>query len=148
MICIRSIALPMLALVAACGTGLTQAKTATTADLKTTAPQTAGTKGQVSAVEGPSGNTDVDLRVEHLADPAAVAPGARTYVVWARSRSGPGQGAGPMQNLGAFVPDKNESGELRTITPLKSFDLMITPESNSETSRPTHSPVLQTSVSR
>jgi len=46
-------------------------------------------------------------------------------VVWARA-----DGAGSAQNLGALHVDKDLDGTLKTVTPLRTFDVFITAESS------------------
>jgi hypothetical protein len=50
-------------------------------------------------------------------------------------------GAAP-QNLGVLTLDQNLSGVLETLTPLHSFDLMITPEMTGTVLEPSRAPVL------
>lgn len=81
-------------------------------------------EGQASVSAGDNGNTLVSLTVKHLAAPAKVMGGAEVYVVWALSSE---EGASP-QNLGALKIDDALTGSLDTLTPLKTFELFITPE--------------------
>src|SRR5438874_2695822 len=80
--------------------------------------------GQVDVRKEPNGNTRVDVSVKHLAPPERIAPNATNYVVWMK----PIKGDEPPQNAGALTIDKNLKGKLRTVTPLKSFDVFITAE--------------------
>ena len=90
-----------------------------------------------------NGNTAIELVVRHLAVPEQVAPGATTYVAWARA---PGDSA--PQNLGALRVDKDLSGTLKTVTPLQSFDLYITAEPSPTAATPTNSELLTASIQR
>src|SRR5688500_8016789 len=56
-----------------------------------------------------NGNAQLDIKVDHLAPPERIAPGATSYVVWVK----PMRGDMKLQNLGALRVDKNLSGELR-----------------------------------
>jgi hypothetical protein len=107
-------------------------------------PASTAAQGTVEATEVENGNTRVDVRVRHLAPPDKVAPEATTYVVWARAKVGESK----PQNLGALKVNDDREGRLETVTPLRSFDVMVTPESSSEISAPAHAPVFTTSGER
>lgn len=106
-------------------------------------PRTPAAEGKIEAKQGDNGNTRVSVEVEHLAPPQDVASGASTYVVWAQPIAGDTQ----PRNLGALSIDEDRKGELRTLTPLKSFDVMVTPEPNAKVQRPSSEPVLTGRVS-
>lgn len=80
--------------------------------------------GEVIARIDPNGNTRLQIDVRHLAPPDRVAPGAAVYVAWAGELD---RAAGP-HNLGALRVDSDLRGKLETVTPLRTFDLIITPE--------------------
>jgi hypothetical protein len=101
-------------------------------------------RATVNSKAGPNGNTTLTVEVEHLAPPDKVAQDASVYVVWAR----PHVGDQPMQNLGALQVDDDRKGKLETVTPLKSFDVIVTPESSSQVTKPAHDPVLTGKVER
>jgi hypothetical protein len=90
------------------------------------------------------GNTKLTVEVEHLAPPEKLARGARVYVVWAK----PHMGDDKPQNLGAFTVDKDRKGKLETLTSLRKFEVVITPESSSQAEKPTHAPVLRGEIDR
>lgn len=98
-------------------------------------------EGNIVAKEGKNGNTELALRVKHLARPEAVAGDARTYVVWAQDPNG-----GSVHNLGALEVNDNLEGTLNTVTPLKQFDLFVTPEPYAALSEPTGTKALWTRV--
>lgn len=108
------------------------------------APATPAAKANIDAREGENGNTKLEVEVEHLAPPASVAQDASVYVVWAK----PHAGDPTAQNLGALQVDSDRKGKLDTVTPLRSFDVLVTPESSSQVTRPTHDPVLTGKVER
>lgn len=97
--------------------------------------------GEVKAKEGKNGNTDLSVKVEHLARPGLVEPDTNTYVVWAKDEN-----SGQVTNLGALKVDKNLNGRLTTVTPYKNFDLFITPESQSAATSPSGEHLLWTRV--
>ncbi|MEP6781318.1 MAG: hypothetical protein ABJC26_15580 [Gemmatimonadaceae bacterium] len=89
-----------------------------------------------------NGNTKIELSVLHLAMPGRVSPGATLYVVWVRGN----QSDARSQNLGALKVSSDLSGTLTAVTPLKSFELFVTPESNQSIAEPSGKRMLYTSV--
>ena len=69
-----------------------------------------------------NGNTRLDIKVQHLAKPSSLTPPASTYLVWARPRGG------TAVKLGAIGVGDDLKGELKTVTVLKDFELLITAE--------------------
>lgn len=106
----------------------------------TAGPQVPAAKGTVQAKTGDNGNTRLKLSVQHLAVPDRITAGSTVFVVWARS-----SGA-PAQNLGTLRVDKDLEGTLSTLTPLRTFDLTVTPEASASAQDPTGPTVLETSV--
>jgi hypothetical protein len=100
-------------------------------------------QGTVKATSTANNNTAIVVEVHHLAPPERVQPGATTYVVWARA---PGQDA--YQNLGALRVDDSLRGTLKTVTPLRSFDVMITAEASPTVMTPSSRRLLSASVQR
>lgn len=88
-------------------------------------------------------NTNIDLRVKHLAHPEKLTPPASSYVVWTKAN----KDATP-QNIGALKVDKNLDGSLQTETPMHSLELFITAEPSGQATQPTGQPLLWTSYSR
>ena len=99
-------------------------------------------QGEVDAKQGDNGNTQLSVKVKHMAKPEAVEPMANTYVVWARDSSG----SGNVQNLGALQVNDDLEGELDAVTPLKHFDVFVTAEPVATAQYPTGSKTLWTSV--
>jgi hypothetical protein len=91
-----------------------------------------------------NGNAQIDIKVDHLAPPERIAPGATSYVVWVK----PMRGDMKFQNLGALRVDPNLSGELRAITSLRHFQLIITPEAAVMVQVPSGPVVLEAEISR
>lgn len=101
-------------------------------------------QGEVTTRRTDNANTEVDLQVRHMAPPEKVAPGATVYVVWAQPLS---EDATP-QNVGALVIGKNREASLRTLTPLKRFELSVTPEPAGSVTQPSNEPVMKAKVAR
>ena len=99
---------------------------------------TPAAEAQVKSQTTDDGNTRLSLEVEHLAPPDRVAADSSVYVVWAVPRFGDRR----PQNLGALKVDNDLKGKIETITPLKNFDVMVTPEGNAAAEGPTHEAVL------
>lgn len=114
-----------------------------TSELKT-AQSVPAAQADIKATEGDNGNTKVRIEAEHLAPPDKVAQDASVYVVWAR----PHAGEQVPQNLGALQVGDDRKAKLETTTALKSFDVLITPESSAQVTRPAHEPVLTGKVER
>jgi hypothetical protein len=100
-------------------------------------------RGEVKAKLTDNGNTQFDVKVEHLAEPNRVAPNATTYVVWIRPA---GADQGLAQNAGALRVDDKLTGTLTGITPYKNFDVFITAEPQAATGNPAGPEVLTTTV--
>ncbi len=101
------------------------------------------TEGTVMATRGENDNTAIEVRVRHLASPEKIAAEATTYVVWARA-----EGNGAPQNLGALQVNKELQGTLRTVTPLRTFDLFITAEPSPTVKQPSTEHLLTASIER
>ena len=99
-------------------------------------------EGTVEAKRGDNGNTEIEVRVKHLAAPAKVAADSSVYVVWIR----PGAD-GRIQNVGALEVDAELVGRLKTTTPHRAFRLTVTPEPSARMAEPTHAPVFTSDVS-
>jgi hypothetical protein len=100
-------------------------------------------EGTIKFSETDNGNTSIEVDVRHMASPEKVATGAMTYVLWARAA-----GAGIPQNLGALQVDGDLRGTLKTVTPLRSFDVFITAEASPTTMAPINKQLLTASISR
>ena len=128
-----------LALIAAAGFALATSAWAKKFAL-TAAHAVPAAAGTVDTHLDKNGNTDVDIKVHHLAHPANLTPPATTYVVWFRQ-----PGSAP-QNEGELKVDAKLEVELKTETQWKSFELMITAENNPATESPSGDQVLSTRI--
>jgi hypothetical protein len=99
-------------------------------------------QGTVTVGAADNGNTDVTVRVKHLAPPAKIASDATTYVVWIQPKDG------AKQNVGALALNDELEGHLATLTPHRRFLLTVTPEPGGRVMAPTHSPVFTSWVER
>ena len=98
-------------------------------------------EGTVEAKIGDNGNTEIEVRVKHLAAPEKVAADASVYVVWIRPSTG------RIQNVGALEVDDELVGKFKTTTPHRAFRVTITPEPSARMAEPTHEPVFTSDVS-
>ena len=129
--CIASMVIGMLAL-----TGAASAKKyPLTADKSVPAA-----RGQVDIGQDKNGNTKVEIAVEHLAPPENLTPARTAYVVWFQER-----GAEPL-NQGSLKPNKNLKATFKSVTPLKSFDIFVSAESDVNAKTPSGSEVLRASI--
>lgn len=97
-------------------------------------------QGTVETSTGDNGNTELTIRVKHLAPPSKVASDATVYIVWIQPKNG------TKQSVGALQLDKDLEGVLETVTPQRHFDVIVTPEPSAQVSQPTHDPVFTASV--
>ena len=99
-------------------------------------------QGTVKATAGDNGNTNIAIRVKHLAPPSKVAADATVYVVWIQPRNA------AKQSVGALRVNDNLEGSLDTVTPHRRFLVMVTPEPSGQVAQPTHEPVFTSDVDR
>ena len=99
-------------------------------------------QGTVETKAGPNDNTEIEVRVKHLSDPARVASDASVYVVWIHPRHA------EIQNVGALKLDADLVGKLNTTTPHRNFTLSVTPEPSARMAAPTHGAVFTAEVNR
>jgi len=108
----------------------------------TSASDVPASEGTVKATLGANGNTNLYVRVKHLAPAYKVYPEATVYIVWIQRRGE------PIQNIGALTLSDNLEGSLNTVTPYRQFTLIITPEPGRQLEQPTHEPVFKSEVVR
>lgn len=89
-------------------------------------------RGQVKVEADDNNNSEVTVKVEHLAPADKVYPGATNYVVWIQPA-----GADTFQNVGALAVDKDLEGEHTTTVPYKDFRVLVTPEMGNMAQAPT-----------
>ena len=99
-------------------------------------------KGSVEIGKDRNGNTEVKLKVEHLANPTSLSPSQANYVVWLEAKD-----SGP-ENEGELKVNGKLEGTFQTVTPRKNFELFVTGENDATVNSPSGPEVLRTSVSR
>ena len=97
-------------------------------------------QGEVDLGKDKNGNTEVKLKAKHLAKPDSLTPPASAYVVWIQERSG------TATNAGALEVNKKLEAEFKTVTPAKTFDIFVTPETDAAAKTPSGIQVLKASV--
>ncbi len=105
-------------------------------------PMVPAAQGTVRVSSGKNGNTRLQIEVEHLAKPEAVADDAKVYLAWVST------GEGTPQSIGELKVSRALAGNLETLTPARYFDLMITAEASAAVRSPQGPKVLSTRVSR
>lgn len=99
-------------------------------------------KGSVEIAKDRNGNTELKLKVEHLANPTSLSPSQANYVVWLQDK-----GTGP-ENQGELKVNGKLEGAFQTVTPRKNFELFVTGENDATVKSPSGPEVLRTTVSR
>lgn len=99
-------------------------------------------KGSVEIGKDRNGNTEVKLKVEHLANPTSLTPSQANYIVWLQDK-----GSGP-ENQGELKVNGKLVGTFQTVTPRKNFDVFVTGENDGTVKSPSGPEVLRTTVSR
>lgn len=87
-----------------------------------------------------NGNTAVDIKVHHLAHPANLTPPATTYIVWFQ------QSGSEPQKEGELKVSNDLDGELKTTTQWKTFDLIISAETDPAAKLPSGNEVMRASI--
>ncbi len=98
-------------------------------------------KGVIHATHDSNKNTKLEMSVQYLAQPGALTPAAAAYVVWLQ----PDNDAA--QNKGELRIDKDRNGSLTIVTPLKRFEIYVTPEQSAQVTAPTGEHVLSANIS-
>jgi len=99
-------------------------------------------KGVIHASHDDNKNIKLEMNVQYLAQPGALTPPAAAYVVWLQPEND------SAQNKGELKIDKNRNGNLTIVTPLKRFEIYITPEQSTQATAPTGEHVLSANVSQ
>ena len=102
-------------------------------------PDIPAAQGKVKFHKTDDGNVAVNLSVKYLADPQKLQPPAAIYVVWVSSDKD-----SPAQNIGALKVDNDREGKLKTVTPLRAFQLFVTAEANGQVQAPAGKKLLWT----
>ncbi len=108
-----------------------------------TGPSVPAARGTYSVSQTDNGNTRIQVKVSHLAEPSKLAATATTYLVWAQPEES--TAAVP---LGALKLDKDLTGSIEVMTPQKTFQLFITAEMAAGVSTPTGEKLLWASIGK
>ena len=87
-----------------------------------------------------NGNTEMEVKVDHLAPPGNLVPPKQAYVVWVAA---PGQ---PPQNKGVLKVNSDQQGSIKMISPEKRADVFVTAEDDPYVTQPTGPEVLRGSL--
>ena len=108
----------------------------------TIAPTVPAAKGDIDVTADKNGNTQVDLKVENMANPSSLTPPATAYVIWFVE-----EGEQP-HNQGELRISGNLKGDFKTTTSMKNFEVFGTAESDPMTKTPTGQRVFHATVQR
>lgn len=79
-------------------------------------------RGEVAVQSDANNNSEIDVSVEHMAPPESLTPPSANYYVWAQTPDG------RSDMIGQLTLDEDQSGRLRSTTPLQKFKIIITAE--------------------
>ncbi|MGD0910086.1 MAG: hypothetical protein ABSA96_21080 [Candidatus Acidiferrales bacterium] len=99
-----------------------------------------GARAEIAISKDKNGNTRLKMTVQHLANLENLTPRATAYIVWLQERGG------KSENQGQLKVDKNLKATFETITPFKSFDVLVTAEQDPRTNGPSGPEVLRATI--
>jgi hypothetical protein len=99
-----------------------------------------GAAGELDIGTDKNGNTELKIKVRHLAKPEALTPAKTVYLVWIQ------QTGGTVESAGLLKVNSKLEGSFETTTPYKSFDVSITAEDDPTIKSPSGPEVLRGSV--
>jgi len=99
-----------------------------------------GASAELKVNKEKNGNVQFELKANHLAKPGRLTPPANTYVVWLQQ-----EGSEP-QSQGELKIGDDLKGELKGATPLHSFKVFVTAETDAQTKSPSEQVVLRATV--
>lgn len=102
-----------------------------------------GAEGEVITSKDSYGNTEMKLKIKHLAPPDRIVPGTTNYIVWVQ-----GSGQTQYQNVGGLVVNQDLSAEYVTRVPFENFQIMVTPEVGLNVATPSGVPVFERQIRR
>jgi hypothetical protein len=106
----------------------------------TAASMVPGARADVAITKDKNGNTRLKMTVQHLSNLENLTPRANAYVVWLQERGG------NSENQGQLKMDKNLKATFQTVTPLKSFDVIVTAEQDVRAKDPSGPEVLRATI--
>lgn len=104
-------------------------------------PNVPAAEGKVRVSPTSNGNQELELTVENLAPADKAFPGMTNYVVWVIP-----QGGAPAQNVGILNVGESLKGKVKATTPYKTFDVLVTAESQDHPAEPSGNRVMSASV--
>lgn len=105
-------------------------------------PQVPAAAGTVHATRDKDNhNTDLDIKVDHLAKPSNLTPSESVYILWVRPNDG------NAMKMGAIGVGGDLKGEVHSTTTSRDFDVLITAEQSEGVTSPSGPEVLHTHVS-
>jgi hypothetical protein len=99
-----------------------------------------GARAEVKIGKDKNGNTRLTITVQHLANLENLTPRASAYVVWLRERGG------NAENQGQLKMDKNLKATFETVTPFKSFEVVVTAEQDARVKGPDGPEILKATI--
>jgi hypothetical protein len=106
----------------------------------TPAPIVPAAAGDLNTGTDKNGNTEIRVKVRHLAKPEGLSPAKQVYMVWLQ------QAGGSPENAGLLKVNSKLEGTFETTTPYKGFDVIITAEDDPTVKAPSGPEVLRASV--
>ena len=97
-------------------------------------------RGDVEIGKDRNKNTEIKMKVEHLAKPENLTPPKSSYVVWLQEKGS------DAENLGQLRLNKKLEGNFRSVTPRKNFDVFITAEQDAATKAPSGTEVMRATI--
>jgi len=91
-------------------------------------------------VKANAGNTELTLKVDHLAKPTLLSQPATNYVVWVQ------QEGHESQNVGILRVDDNLKGDVKATTTATRFMVLVTAEDDAKAQTPSDRVVLKANV--
>jgi len=99
-----------------------------------------GATGELQVDKEKDGNSQVQLKADHLAKPGRLTPSANAYVVWFQQ-----EGSQP-QSQGELRVGDDLKAELKSTTALHNFNVLVTAETDPRTKAPSEHVVLRATV--
>jgi hypothetical protein len=96
--------------------------------------------GELNVGTDKNGNTELKIKLRHLAKPEGLTPPKSAYVIWIQ------QAGGTPERIGILKVNSKLEGSFESTTPYKAFDLSITAEDDPNLKSPSGPEVLRGSV--
>jgi hypothetical protein len=96
--------------------------------------------GELKTSTDKNGNTEIKIKIQHLANPQSLTPSKNLYIVWLQPSGGSPERAGTLKVNGKL------NGSFETTSPHTNFDVTITAEDDPSVKAPTGPEVLRASA--